>query len=99
MKIEGDTIIFKSTDINYNDEVSGKKKCTVRLIGAESSEFEEFKKHKADIKRISIVNKDTGSYFTKDLSLDPIFFKEVFEHTPDRECILTRYFVYIFCWE
>jgi len=102
MKIEGGIITFKSTGINYLDECSGKKNWTFRRILSNSNEHTEFSMHKHELKRICIQNKETGSYFTKDLSLKPIFLGEVFlPNVPGgySEHLMTKYFEYGFCWE
>lgn len=70
MKIEGNTIIFKSTPENYHKEYMGLKSCTIRRISlwSEMKNIEEFAENLPVGSKIRIVNTVTLNYFERTLT-------------------------------
>jgi hypothetical protein len=76
MRIEGNTIIFKSDPHNYFKEFHGLKPCTIRRISlwSEMKEFEEFyttwkyRSPNMPLPEIKIINSITHESFTRTIS-------------------------------
>ena len=66
MEIKGDTIVFKSTGINYMKEKSGVKLNTVRIVSDE--EHNIIQKNINYISHILIKKVDSDMYFKRKLS-------------------------------
>ena len=66
MKIEGDTVLFKSTPPFFQKEQSGLKPNTVRILS--EPEAEQLDKTKNQLKTIRIISTETGNSFERGIT-------------------------------
>ena len=94
MKIEGDTITFKSTSENFKKELMNKTN-TVRKFYVNSSEYDEFLKHKSKLKWINIECGD-GFMCRSILDICPCF--ELYDYENDGYLMFKKMAVWVFSW-
>jgi hypothetical protein len=66
MKIDGDTVIFKSASVFYQKEQKGIKPNTVRILS--QPEEEQLYKAKDQLKTIRIISTETGDSFERGIT-------------------------------
>lgn len=100
MKIEGDTITFKSTLENFNKELMSKTN-TVRKFYVDSAEYDEFLKNKSKLENITIWRQ--GKYgevsFTNELKdISKLPSDSLYDYSQEGYLIFRKVEVWVFSW-